>query len=308
MYKTTESESRKLEIIIGHAAAAAAAQQQPPSQLYHQVEQETSFPNKIILRDRIIAETAETQEEEKINEERQNEEKRAQILAAKANTILALDAKWKRIERRCLGIFMLICLLICVFSVITIVYLGRGGRFNTDYHKYRDLPATTCLGGLNITDIWYSPPYPFNTTPTYTPAWATYQTYGYLVNGSLVPVLGQIPNKLERMGYIDIPCGYCDDRANWVCSRSSCSCECRYRLGDLQIAIGKLQSVSNFTCVIDNTNTIFSLIPSADKLNYMYRCQQVGIITLAVGASVVVLASVISYWKICVSAHGLGNN
>jgi len=278
MYNPGEPTSRELKIITGHAI------QPPPS--YHQSAKETCFQDKQTLRDRIIAETATTQ--------KNREERIRQILTSEA--LNAIDAKWRRIERRCLCIFILICIFTAICSAITIIFLSRSGGFNTDYHKYKDLPETTCLGGANITDIWYSPLYPFNTTPTYTPAWATYQTYGYLTNGSLVPVLGQIPNKLERMGYVDIPCGNCDGPQP-RCSYKSCSCRCEYRLGDLQIAIAGLQSKNNFTCVIDDTGKIFSLVPSADKLNYMYRNQRAGIITLAVGASLVVLFAVISYWK-----------
>ncbi len=282
MYNPGEPTSRELEIITGHAI------QPPPS--YHRAAKETDFTNKIPLRDRITA----------VNEDpytqKNREEKIRQILTSEK--LHAIDAKWRRIERRCLCIFILICMFVAICSVITIIFLARSHGFNTDFHKYKDLPATICLGGANITDIWYSPPYPFNTTPTYTPAWATYRTYGYLANGSLVPVLGQIPNKLERMGYVDIPCGNCDGPQP-RCSYKSCSCLCQYRLGDLQIAIAGLQSKNNFTCVIDTTDTIFSLVPSADKLNYMYRNQRSGIITLAVGASLVVLFAVISYWRMC---------
>jgi hypothetical protein len=284
MSKTPEL--RELEFVVGNALTL-----QPHS--YHQAAKETDFTNKLPLRDRIITVYDEPY--------KQNQElnRIGQLLPSKNQTLLAIDAKWRRIEQRCMCIFILICLFAAICSVITIIFLGRGGRFNTDYHKYKDLPATTCLGGANITDIWYSPPYPFNTTPTYTPAWATYQTYGYLANGSLVPVLGQIPNRLEQMGYVDIPCGNCDGPQP-RCSYKSCSCQCQYRLGDLQIVIAGLLSKNNFTCVIDTTGTIFSLVPSADKLNYMYRNQRSGIITLAVGASLVVLFAIISYWRMCV--------
>lgn len=210
-----------------------------------------------------------------------------------------INSELEKYKKRLLCIFISLAAFILAYTIPTIILLGRGKGLNTDYHKYKDLPATTCLGGANITDIWYSPPYPFNTTLTYTPAWATYKTYGYLSNGSMVPVLGQIPNKLEKMGYIDRLCGNCDDPSQHVCSSRSCHCSCKYRLGDLQIVIARLQGQNNFTCVIDTTDTIFSLVPSAGKLNYMYRNQRSGIITLSVCTSIVVLAICILYWKVC---------
>jgi len=77
--------------------------------------------------------------------------------------------------------FILMCgiVLLMAMAIPINILLGRGNGFDTRYHKYKDLPAATCLGGANITDIWYSPPYPYNTTATYAPAWATYKTWAF---------------------------------------------------------------------------------------------------------------------------------
>ena len=98
-------------------------------------------------------------------------------------------------------------------------------------------------------------------------------------------MLGRIPNKLEELGLIDMPCGYCQNRANYVCSSRSCGCHCRYMLGELQIAIQGLLNVSNYNCVIDTEKgtekgEIISLIPSSVMLNRMYRNQITGFVLL----------------------------
>jgi len=204
------------------------------------------------------------------------------------------------------AIFGLICAMSLSLALPIIILLGRNNEFDIRYHKYKDLPATSCLGGANITDIWYSPPYPFNTTPTYAPAWATYRTWAISSeNGNLVPVLGWIPNKLEELGLIDMPCGYCSNRANYICSFRSCACGCQYMLGELQIAIQELLDVSNYTCVIDmetreengvKTGEIISLVPSSAMLNRMYRRQITGYILLGVlGVSIIGVLGYVAY-------------
>jgi len=186
--------------------------------------------------------------------------------------------------------FILICTVLLLLAIPIILLLGRGNGFDVRYHKYKDLPSTTCLGGSNITDVWFSPPYPFNTTATHAPAWATYRTLAFVGNNkSLVHVLGRIPNKLEELGLIDMPCGYCSNRANYVCSSRSCSCRCRYMLGELEIAIQDLYSKPNYTCVVDTANNeIISLVPSSAMLNRMYRDQITGFILLGVCAAYII--------------------
>ena len=117
MYNPREPTSRELEIITGHAI-------QPPSS-YRDAAKETDFSTKTILRDRIIKDTPATQ--------KTGEERIRQILTSE--TLQEFDARWRRIERRCLFIFILICLFAGICSVITIIFLGRSHGFNTDYHK-----------------------------------------------------------------------------------------------------------------------------------------------------------------------------
>ena len=122
--------------------------------------------------------------------------------------------------------------------------------------KYKDLPTSTCMGGQNITNIWYSPPYPFNNTATYSPAEMTFQTFAKNSTGHVIPVYGRVPTVYD---HIIRKTERCEDN------------KCEYRLGDLQSIIYKLQSESNFTCVLDETGSLFSFESKSGRLNDLYR-------------------------------------
>ncbi len=160
-------------------------------------------------------------------------------------------------EAKCMG--GLLITVICFLSFIMPALLTTGDVISigiSTISKYKDLPVSTCMGGQNITNIWYSPPYPFNTTPTYSPAEMTFQTFAKNSTGHVIPVYGRVPTGYD---HIIRKTERCDDN------------KCEYRLGDLQTIIYKLQAESNFTCVLDNNGSLFSFESKSKRLNDLYR-------------------------------------
>lgn len=150
-------------------------------------------------------------------------------------------------------------IIICLILFITALIIGKdydSGTLNIkDLQKYKDLPISTCMGGQNITNIWYSPPFPFNNTPTYTPAEMTFQTFAINSMGNIELVYGKVPTLYDHV------------------IRGTDRCEhdkCKYRLGDLQNIIYKLQGEANFTCVLDSHGNLFSFEDKSSYLNSAY--------------------------------------
>ena len=152
--------------------------------------------------------------------------------------------------------------------------------------KYKDLPVSICMGGQNITNIRYSPPYPFNTTATYSPAEMTFQTFAKNGSGHVIPVYGRVPTVYD---HIIRKTERCEDN------------KCEYRLGDLQTIIYKLQAVSNFTCVLDSSGSLFSFESKSGSLNDLYRKYNTAkklYITGGVMIGLILIFTYVSVWNL----------
>ena len=127
------------------------------------------------------------------------------------------------------------------FACVLIPIGLANGMSADDVIKYHgSMHETSCLGGNNITNIWYSPQYPFNETYSYSPARMTFDSF--VVNhktNQTYPVTIDVPDKYQIITNSQ-PCNNC---------ASGSSCNCAYSLGDLIQLISKLKSVDSYPCV-----------------------------------------------------------
>ena len=139
------------------------------------------------------------------------------IITNKTNSNTTLLTKKIRNILNKLGylIFGLWMILIIALTVTGGVYYNKTDYINIkDSRKYKDLPISTCFGNTNITNIWYSPPYPFNNSPTYSPATMTFNTFALNNFGNLTPVYGRVPTLFD---YITHNSDLCD--IDSICDR-----------------------------------------------------------------------------------------
>lgn len=158
----------------------------------------------------------------------------------------------------------IIMFMLCAFAVFGILIMLPAIIISIDANqigihniiKYKDFQSSICMGGQNISNISYSPPYPFNTIPTYSPADVTFNTVAVNNSGQVIPVYGKVPTLYD---YITRPITNCKKK------------KCTYRLGDLQEIIYKLQGSDNFTCVLDANGNLFSFENKSRYLNDLYN-------------------------------------